>query len=119
MDYISFPVRISGDGWMKRCLTPEDTVMQILEIMARTPGNGGWLGVEEFGLRDHMMTIGNRRGLQREAIEAANRILADLAIQWFRVEAVDRQDGRDPSESFYRVSIYFAGKGTEVLKVRM
>lgn len=93
--------------------------MQVLEIMARTPGDGGWRGVEEFGLRDYMMTVGNRRGLQPEAIQVANRVLADLQIQWFRVEAVEKEDGRDSSEGIYRVSVFFPGKGTEVLKVRM
>ena len=93
--------------------------MQVLEIMARTPGEGGWCGVKDFGLRDYMMTMGNRRGLQPEAIQAANRILADLNIQWFRVDAIEKEEGRDPSERFYRVSVFFAGKGTEVLKVRM
>ena len=93
--------------------------MQVLEIMARTPGDGGWRGVKEFGLRDYMMTIGTRRGLQPEAIQAANRILADLDIRWFRIEAIEKEDGRDPSEKFYRVSVFFAGKGTEVLKVQM
>jgi len=119
LDYITCPVRIGGNGWLKRSPNTEDAVMQVLEIMARTPGDGGWRGVQEFGLRDYMMTIGNRRGLQPEAIQAANRVLADLQIQWFRVEAVEKEDGRDSSEGTYRVSVFFPGKGTEVLKVRM
>jgi hypothetical protein len=66
-----------------------------------------------------MMTIETRRGLQREAIQAANRILADLDIRWFRVDAIEKEEGSDPSEAFYRVSVFFMGKGTEVVKVRM
>ena len=93
--------------------------MQVLEIMARTPGHGGWRGVKEFGLRDYMMAIGTRRGLQPEAIQAANRILDDLGVRWFRIDAIEKEEGRDPSEGTYRVSVFFAGKGTEVLKVRM
>ena len=92
---------------------------QLLEIMGRTAGDGGWCGVKEFGLRDYMMTMGNRRGLQPEAIKAANRILADLGIHWFRVDAVEKEEGKDPSEAVYRVSVFFAGRGAEVLKVRM
>jgi hypothetical protein len=119
VDFVAFPVRIGNDCWMRRSASPEDTVAQMLEIMGRTAGPGGWQGVQEFGLRDYMMTMGNRRGLQPEAIQAANRILADLGIQWFRVEAVEKEEGRDPSEALYRVSVFFVGKGTEVLKVRM
>jgi hypothetical protein len=119
VDYIVYPLRINGHGWLRRSPNPEDAVMDVLEIMARTPGDGGWRGVQEFGLRDYMMTIGNRRGLQPEAIQAANRVLADLNIDWFRVESVEKEDGRDPSEGIYRVSVFFPGKGTEVLKVRM
>lgn len=119
MDFIRFPVRFGGDGWLRRSLNPEEAVIQVLEIMARTAGDGGWRGVKEFGLREYMMTIGNRRGLQPEAIQAANRILADLDIHWFRIDAVEKEEGRDPSEVLYRVSVFFAGKGTEVLKVRI
>lgn len=119
MDLIAFPVRITAAGWMRRSLNADESVIQILEIMARTPGEGGWQGVKEFGLRGYMMTMGNRRGLQPEAIQAANRILTDLGVGWFRIDAIEREDGRDPSESFYRVSVLFPGKGTEVLKVRM
>ena len=104
---------------MRRSGSPEETVSQLLEIMGRTAGDGGWLGVKEFGLRDHMMSMGNRRGLQPEAIQAANRILADLGIQWFRVDAVEKEESRDPSEAVYRVSVFFEGRGAEVLTVRM
>jgi hypothetical protein len=119
VDFIGFPVRIGSNGWLQRSPSPEEAVMHVLEIMARTPGEGGWCGVKEFGLRDYMMTMGNRRGLQPEAIQAANRILADLNIQWFRIDAIEKEEGRDPSEGVYRVSVFFAGKGTEVLKVRV
>jgi hypothetical protein len=107
------------DAWMRRSSTAEAAAVQILEVMARTPGDGGWCGVKEFGLRDCMMTIETRRGLHREAIQAANRILGDLDIQWFRVDAIEKEEGTDPSVSFYRVSVLFTGKGTEVVKVRM
>jgi hypothetical protein len=117
LDFIGFPVRIGSNGWLRRLQPSEDAVIQILELMARTPGEGGWRGIKEFGLRDYMMTIGTRRGLQPEAIQAANRILADLDIRWFRVDSVEKEQGRDPSESTYRVSVFFLGKGTEVLKV--
>jgi len=119
VNFIGFPVRIAGNGWLRRSPSPEEAVMQVLEIMARTPGDGGWRGVKEFGLRDYMMTMSNRRGLQPEAIQAANRILTDQDIRWLRVDAVEREEGRDPSEGIYRVSVFSAGKGTEILKVRM
>jgi hypothetical protein len=119
VDHIAFPVRIGNNGWLQRATTLEDTVIQVLEIMARTAGDGGWRGVQEFGLRDHMMSVGTKRGLQPEAIQAANRILADLGIQWFRVDAVEKEEGKDTSEAFYRVSVFFAGKGSEVLRIRM
>ena len=119
MDFIAYPVRIGSNGWMRRSTNSEDAVCQLLEIMGRTASDGGWLGVEEFGLRDHMMNIGTRRGLQPEAIQAANRTLADLGIHWFRVDAVEKEESRDPSEALYRISVFFAGRGSEVLKVRL
>src|SRR5215831_19298364 len=119
LDFISSPVRVGINAWMQRSYSAEAAAVQILEVMARTPVDGGWCGVKEFGLRDYMMTIETRRGLQREAIQAANRILADLDIEWFRVDAIEKEEGTDPSVAFYRVSIFFMGKGTEVVKVRM
>jgi len=119
LDFIGSPVRIGSNAWMRRSYTAEAAAAQILEVMARTPGDGGWCGVKEFGLRDYMMTIETRRGLQREAIQAANRILADLDIRWFRIDAIEKEEGSDPSVAFYRVSVFFTGKGTEVVKVRM
>ena len=119
MDFIDFPVRIGANAWIRRSQTPEKAVMQVLEIMARTLGDGGWRGVKEFGLRDYMMSVETRRGLQREAIQVANRILADLDIRWFRVDAIEKEEGSHPFEAFYRVSVFFTGKGTEVVKVRI
>ena len=119
MDFIALPLRVGGNGWLRRSAGPEETVIQLLEVMGRTACDGGWHGVKEFGLRDHMLTMGTRRGLQPEAIQAANRILADLGIQWLRVDAVEKEESRELSESSYRVSVFFAGRGTEVLKVRM
>jgi hypothetical protein len=119
VDFIGSPVRIGTNAWLQRSYQPEDAAVQILEVMARTPVDGGWPGVKEFGLRDYMMAVETRRGLQREAIQAANRILVDLDIRWFRVDAIEREDGSDPSVGFYRVSVFFTGKGTEVLRVRM
>ena len=119
MDFIGFPVRIRSDAWTHRLQAFEDAAVQILEVMARTPGDGGWRGVKEFGLRDHLMTIETRRGLQREAIQVANRILAELDIRWFRVDAIEKEEGSHPSEAFYRVSVFFTGIGTQVVKVRM
>jgi hypothetical protein len=119
MDFIGSPVRIGINAWMRRSHTAEAAAVQILELMARTPGDGGWCGVKEFGLRDYMMTIETRRGLQREAIPAVNRVLADLDIGWFRVDAIEKEEGGNPSVSFYRVSVFFTGKGTEVVRVRV
>src|SRR5262245_32676164 len=119
MEHIAYPVRVGSNCWLRRSVSLEETVIQLLEIMGRTAGEGGWQGVKEFGLRDYMMSIGNRRGLQPEAIQAANRILADLGIHWFRVDAVEKEESRDPSEGTYRVSVSFSGRGSEVLKVRM
>jgi len=119
LDFIGSPVRVGISAWMRRSYTAEAAAVQILEVMARTPGDGGWCGVKEFGLRDYMMTIETRRGLQREAIQAVNRVLADLDIKWFRVDAIEKEEGSDPSVAFYRVSVFFTGKGTEVLKVKM
>src|SRR5262249_14593831 len=111
MDFIAFPLRIGGDGWMRRCRSSQDARREALEIMGRTPGDGGWRGVKEFGLRDYMMAMGTRRGLQPEAIQAANRILNDLDVRWFRIDAIEKEEGRDPSEAVYRVSVFFAGRG--------
>jgi len=119
MDFISLPVRIGSNGWLKRSMAPEDAASQLIEIMGRTAGEGGWRGVKEFGLRDHMMTMETRRGLQPEAVQAVNRTLSDLGIDWFRVDGIEKEESSDPSQATYRASIAFAGRGAEVLQVRI
>jgi hypothetical protein len=77
------------------------------------------MGVEEFGMRDYMLNVETRRGVQPEAIQAANRILHDLGIEWFRVAAVEKIEAEDPAERRYRVFVLFDGSDSKTFTVRL
>ena len=117
MDFIAFPTRINRRGWLERYGTPEGAVINLLRIMARSARSGGWVGVDQFGLRDFFTETGARRGLQPDAISSVNHTLEDLGIEWFRVEAVVREEPRGREEDSFSVTVSLSGKGTDVLKV--
>ncbi len=118
MGLIALPLRFDESGSLRRVKNTDDAVVQLLEIMWRTPCEGGWYGVDEFGLRDYVLNAATRRGFQSEQIQAANRILRNLGIEWFRIDSVERIGSPSASEQSYKVSVVFDGAEYKTFTVR-
>lgn len=117
MEFISFPIRIGNRGWLRRGNTPEEAIVHVLKVMALTARSGGWRGADEFGLRGFFAQIGQRRGLEPDVIKLMNRTLVNLGIEWFRIESVVKEDSNDVAKASYAVTVSFAGKESNVVRI--
>jgi hypothetical protein len=118
LDWIAFPVRIERHGWLARSHSPAESIVQMLKIMVSTT-QGGWRGAAEFGMRDILAGLGSRHGARLAAIKHMNQTLADLGIDWVRVEAIEREPATTSYSAAYLFTLSFAGKGTEAHRIEM
>jgi hypothetical protein len=118
LDFIAFPVRIGGNGWLVRSGSPEESVIGLLRMMVSTP-QGGWPGSAAFGMRDILAGLGPMYGARLAAITQLNQTLENLGIDWVHVEAIEREQGTTPYRLAYVFTLSFAGRGTEPHRIEM
>src|SRR5262249_17692094 len=118
MDCVAFPVRIGGHGWLERSHDPEESILQMLRMIMSTPQEG-WRGTAAFGLRDTLAGLGAKHGAQLAVITQINQTLADLGIDWVRVEAIEREHAPAPYSVAYLLTLSFPGKGTEAHRIAL
>jgi hypothetical protein len=118
LDFIAFPVRIGGNGWLVRSRSPGESIAQVLRIMVSTPRDG-WRGSAAFGMRDILAALRARHDVQLTAVKQMNQTLEDLGIDWVRVEAIVREPATTPYHSAYVLTLAFAGRGSEVHRVEI
>ena len=111
MDWVAFPVRIGRQGWLVRSHSPAESVIELLRIMVRTPQQG-WCSVPAFGMRETLAVLGAKPGTQLVVIKQMNHTLADLGIDWVRVEAIQPEQTAEPYSLAYTFTLSFPGKGT-------
>jgi hypothetical protein len=116
LDFIAFPVRIGGNGWLVRSDSPEESVVQVLRIIVSTP-QSGWPGSDGFGMRDVLAGLGSGHAARLAAITQLNHMLEDLGIDWVRVEAIAREPAAVPYSSIYAFTLSFTGRGTETHRI--
>ena len=119
MDSIAFPIRIGRNGRLRKVNSAEEAIVHLLKIMGTTARQGGWSGMKEFGLREPLAETGLRRGLQPEVVRSINQTLAELGIDWFRVDSVVSEGPSDASERVFSIAISQVGKGSDVLKLKV
>jgi hypothetical protein len=118
LDFIAFPVRIGGNGWLVRSDSPEESIVQVLRIIVNTP-QGGWRGSSAFGMRDILAGLGYGHGVRLAAIAKLNHMLEDLGIDWARVESFEREQATTSHSSAYVFTLSFAGRGSEAHRIEM
>jgi hypothetical protein len=118
LDFLAFPVRIGGNGWLVRSRSPEESIVQVLRILVSTP-QGGWPASAEFGMRDVLAGIGPKHGAWLAAIRQVNQTLEDLGIDWVRVEAIAREPAAAPYSLTYAFTLSFAGRGTGTHRIEV
>jgi hypothetical protein len=118
VDFIAFPVRVGGNGWMVRADSPEESIVQLLRIIVSTP-QGGWRGSAVFGMRDMLAGLGSGLAARLAAVTQLNHMLEDLGIDWVRVEAFEREQATTPNSSAYMFTLSFAGRGSEAHRIEI
>jgi hypothetical protein len=116
VDFIAFPVRIGGNGWLVRADSPEESIVQLLRIIVSTP-QGGWRGSAVFGMRDMLAGLGSGLAARLAAVTQLNHMLEDLGIDWVRVETIAREPAAAPYSSIHAFTLSFTGRGTETHRI--
>lgn len=118
MDFVAFPLRIGASGWLARSGSSEESILQLLKIMASTPQRG-WTGSSVFGLRDTLALMRSRHDLRLAAIKQMNQALEELEVDWVRVENIEPEPASEPHQLSYTVTLAYAGKGVEVHRIEL
>ena len=87
MEWVKFPIQVSVQGWLQRSTLPLDSLVQLIQIMGRTPRQG-WRGSDIFGLRDSLTEMAIRSESRSSAIKMINQILTELDINWVKIEDI-------------------------------
>ena len=111
MDLVDFPFVIGAGGRLRHSAGPEDSIVKLLEVMARTPRRG-WRGAELFGLRDALVELQSRHDARLAAVKQMNAALQDLEIDWVRVDDI-RCEPAEAHRTSYVLTLSYTGKGTE------
>ena len=88
MSFLAFPLKLDGP-FLRRTTAPQ-AVLQLLELMARTPA-GSWAGVPSFGVRDFFEGMRLRPDGLKEAARAINTSLLELGITHYRLESIVKE----------------------------
>ena len=102
MSFIEFPLRLDG-AYLRRVAEPQ-AILQLIEAMARTP-DGSWAGATSFGVRDFFEGMRMRPEGLKEAVRAINTALADLGIDRYRLESIEKEPGRNPDVDTYSFNL--------------
>lgn len=117
MDFIAAPLRITTDGGMQRCGTASEAIIELLKIIAYTP-TGGWVGGEQFGMRDKLASLQTKYAAKLAAVEQINQALLDLGIDWVRVDKIEVESNPDASLPPYVFTLSFPNQVTETVRLR-
>jgi hypothetical protein len=116
VDGIAFPVRIGRNGWLVRSHSPAESVIELLRIMVNT-SQQGWRSLAAFGMREMLAVLGSKPGAQLTVIKQMNQTLAELGIDWVRVEAIQSEQTTEPYSLAYIFTLVYPGKGTETHRI--
>lgn len=118
MDFIAFPIHTVGRGRLARSSGTEESILQLLKIMARTPQRG-WRGSAEFGLRDTLASMLSKHDARLVAIKQANAMLEDLGFEWVHVENIQFEPSDEPHRLSYLITLSFNGKESEAHRLEV
>ncbi len=94
-----------------------ESLAQLVAIMMGTPRRG-WRGSSDFGLREMLVQLGMKRGVQLTAVKQMNRAFEDLGIEGVKVKSIELSvQSADRSESSFDLGVEYEDGRSEVLKV--
>jgi hypothetical protein len=118
VDGIAFPVRIGRNGWLVRSHSPAESVIELLRIMVST-SQQGWRSLAAFGMRETLAVLGSKPGAQLTVIKQMNQTLAELGIDWVRVEAIKQEHAPALGSLSYVFTLSFHGQGIEEHRIEV
>jgi hypothetical protein len=118
MEFITFPIRVDGNGGLTRAKDRSAGLMQVLGVIAGTQ-RAGWRGSEHFGARDILLDLQRRADVRLIAIKQINRALDDLGIDWVRVSDIEREPSAEPGVFSYLFTLSYPGRGEEVQRLNV
>jgi hypothetical protein len=118
MDFIAFPIHTGARGWLARSNSPEESILQLLKIMASTPQRG-WRSSEEFGLRDTLAAMLSKHDARLAAIKQVNAALEELGIDWVSVENIQFELSDVSHRLSYIMTLSYVGKGSELHRLEV
>lgn len=117
MEYLRSPIRIGPKGRLARVGRSAESLAQLVAIMMGTPRRG-WRGSSDFGLREMLVQLGMKRGVQLTAVKQMNRAFEDLGIEGVKVKSIELSvQSADRSESSFDLGVEYEDGRSEVLKV--
>ena len=113
MEFITFPIRVGGNGGLSRSKDRSAGLMQVLGVIAGTP-RAGWCGSEHFGARDLLREFQRRADVRLIVIKEINQALEDLGIDWVCVSDIEREPAGERGIYSYLFTLSYPGQGSEV-----
>ena len=113
MSFVAFPLRLEN-GFLRRVDEPA-AILSLLETMARTP-HGSWPGNAQFGLRDDLHSSSRSEGI-KAVLDELNRTLADLGIQNYRVESLERDAAAGEGSAVFAITLVSADGQKQMLRI--
>ena len=102
-----------------RSSSPEESILQLLKIMASTSQRGWWRGSMKFGLRDTLAVMLSKHDARLDAIKQMNAAFEELGIDWVRVENIQFESSGVPDRLSYLLTLYYTGKGSDVQRLEI
>jgi hypothetical protein len=110
MGFLAFPFSVNRAGRLAQFKSREDSILELLGIMNRTP-RLGWPGSAVFGLRDSLEALQSKSDARLSIIRQLNAAFQELEIDWVRAEDIQIEPGSLPHDTSYVVTLFYTGKG--------
>jgi hypothetical protein len=117
MDFVAFPFRVEARGWLARSASRDDSLVQLLAIIARTPERG-WVASASFGSRDTLASIRSRQDTRLKALKQMNEMLKELGVDWVKIEGIEFETPVAPHELSYTLTLDL-GQGAETHRIQI
>ncbi|HKX29241.1 MAG TPA: hypothetical protein VJ302_16210 [Blastocatellia bacterium] len=118
MEFVTFPIRIGGDGWLGRAEDRSAGLMRVLGVIAGT-SQAGWPGSERFGAREILLELQRRGDVRLIAVRQINQALEDLGIDWVSVSDIEREPSGESNVFRYLLTLSYPGQGEDVQRLEL
>jgi hypothetical protein len=105
MRTLALPLRVNPDGTLQRADAADALLVMIRAMVAASPASGTCFGVHEAFLRANPALQDQQR-----LADALNEALAELGIDWARVQGVHTERAGQPWERRFGITLRIDGR---------